>query len=92
MERTRAENRFNSRRKALRKRRIDRQTQGHYSTTPYYDNLHQYSKNKVHYSCPWCSPKSKDCPKHSDLKKAEFAKNVLKEYEDESYEEIQEPS
>lgn len=92
MERTRAENRFNSRRKALRKRRIDRQMQGHYSTTPYYDNLHQYSKNKVHCSCPICSPKSKDSPKHSDLKKVEFAKDALREYEDESYEEIQEPS
>ena len=60
MERTRAENRFNSRRKALRKRRIDRQTQGHYSTTPYYDNLHQYSKNKIHCSCPLCSSKTRN--------------------------------
>ena len=60
MERTRAENRFNSRRKALRKRRIDRQTQGRYSTTPYYDNLHQYSKNKIHCSCPMCSPKTRN--------------------------------
>ena len=91
MERTRAENRFNSRRNALRKRRIDRQTQGRYSTTPYYDNLHQYSKNKVHCSCPLCRLKSKDSPKHSDLKKIEFAKDALREYEDESYEEIQEP-
>lgn len=88
MERTRAENRFNSRRKALRKRRIDRQTQGR---TPYYDNLHQYSKNKVHCSCPLCRLKSKDSPKHSDLKKIEFAKDALREYEDESYKEIQEP-
>lgn len=25
---------------------------------PYYDNLHQYSKNKIHCSCPDCSGKS----------------------------------
>ena len=25
---------------------------------PYYDNLHQYSKNKIHCSCPDCSPKA----------------------------------
>lgn len=51
-------NRDVSRRKALRKRRIDRETQGHYSFTPYYDNLHQYSKNKVHCSCHMCSSKT----------------------------------
>jgi hypothetical protein len=53
-------NRDVSRRKALRKRRIDKETQGHYSSTPYYDNLHQYSKNKVHCSCPMCSQKTKN--------------------------------
>ena len=25
----------------------------------YYDNLHQYSKNKIHCSCPMCSAKTK---------------------------------
>ena len=24
----------------------------------YYDNLHQYSKNKIHCSCPMCSAKT----------------------------------
>lgn len=42
-------NRYNSRRKALRKRRL---------YPGYYDNLHQYSKNKIHCSCWLCSAKS----------------------------------
>ena len=32
----------------------------HASDYPYYDNLHQYSKNKIHCSCPMCSPKTKN--------------------------------
>ena len=36
-------------RKAIRKRRIVRQY-GY----DFYDNLHQYSKNKIHCSCPIC--------------------------------------
>ena len=27
---------------------------------PWYDNLHQYSKNKIHCSCPMCSPKTRN--------------------------------
>ena len=27
---------------------------------PYYDNLHQYSKNKIHCSCPMCSAKTRN--------------------------------
>ena len=88
---SRAYNRQMSRRKALRKRRISEQFCGIDTEHPYYNNLHQYSKNKVHCSCPLCRLKSKDSPKHSDLKKIEFAKDALREYEDESYEEIQEP-
>ena len=59
-----ARNRDLSRRKALRKRRIaneiyrNHDSQGEY--LPYYDNLHQYSKNKIHCSCPMCSPKTKN--------------------------------
>ena len=26
----------------------------------WYDNLHQYSKNKIHCSCPWCSAKTRN--------------------------------
>lgn len=37
---------------------------------PYYDNLHQYSKNKIHCSCPDCSGKtSRDGYTNSDKKK-----------------------
>ena len=89
--RSRAYNRDVSKRKALRKKRLAEEVYYNGKVYPYYDNLHQYSKNKVHCSCPLCRLKSKDSPKHSDLKKIEFAKDALREYEDESYEEIQEP-
>ena len=47
-----ARNREISYRKALRKRRIAREiySYGNY-ICEYYDNLHQYSKNKIHCSC-----------------------------------------
>lgn len=57
---SRAYNRDVSRRKALRKRRIDKQHQYYYGWKPYYDNLHQYSKNKVHCSCTMCSAKTRN--------------------------------
>ena len=41
--------------KALRKKKISEEV-GHII---YYDNLHQYSKNKIHCSCPSCSGLSK---------------------------------
>ena len=56
-------NRYNSRMKALRKQRIDRAIysyldRGRFAREHgYYDNLHQYSKNKIHCSCPLCSAK-----------------------------------
>lgn len=46
----RAYSRMMNRRKALRKRRIARHAVGF----DYYDNLHQYSKNKIHCSCWMC--------------------------------------
>lgn len=42
-------------RKARRKQRLDHEL----SYWPYYNNLHQYSKNKIHCSCPVCSQKTK---------------------------------
>ena len=52
-------NRYVSRMKALRKRRIDRDTYWHPDGYWYwYNNLHQYSKNKVHCSCPLCAAKT----------------------------------
>jgi hypothetical protein len=46
---TGGENRRKSILKALRKRRL---------YPDYYNNLHQYSKNKIHCSCPLCSCKT----------------------------------
>lgn len=43
-------------RKARRKMRLDRDI----SYWPMYGNLHQYSKNKIHCSCPDCSPKTRN--------------------------------
>lgn len=57
---TTAEKRHNDWKKAIRKRQIDRDTQGSSCyKQDMYDNLHQYSKNKVHCSCPLCSAKTK---------------------------------
>ena len=46
-------------RKARHKQRIDHYF-SHWWGCPYYNNLHQYSKNKVHCSCPDCSPKTRN--------------------------------
>ena len=70
--RSRAWRRHMDFRKAIRKRRIDLQDFYYwYSYAPdgvmdfssgagMYHNLHQYSKNKVHCSCPMCSPKTRN--------------------------------
>ena len=60
--RTRAERRHNDVTKALRKRKISEEVYTHMpgSTWNWYDNLHQYSKNKIHCSCPLCSVKTKN--------------------------------
>lgn len=62
-------------REALRKRNICR-TVYHLE---WYTNLHEYSKNKIHCSCPMCSPKTRSCdgeytPPVSDLRKIEAMK------------------
>ena len=82
---TGGENRRISFIKALRKRRIDRAVYHYYYRDRdygFYNNLHQYSKNKIHCSCPLCSAKTRNkgrrdrknyAPslnyKHSDIKK-----------------------
>ena len=53
-----AEKRHNDYKKAIRKRRIDRETKPSGWEHDWYDNLHQYSKNKIHCSCPLCSCKT----------------------------------
>ena len=57
---SRAYNRDVSKRKALRKKRIAEEVYYNGKEYPYYDNLHQYSKNKIHCSCPMCSPKTRN--------------------------------
>lgn len=56
---SRAYNREITRRKALNRRALDRRIYP-YSDRDYYDNLHQYSKNKIHCSCPMCSSKTRN--------------------------------
>ena len=70
--RSRAWRRHMDFRKAIRKRKIDFHDFYYwYSCAPdsvmdfsssagMYHNLHQYSKNKVHCSCPMCSPKTRN--------------------------------
>ena len=55
-------NRDVSIRKARRKRRIAREIYGWFEENEweYYDNLHQYSKNKIHCSCPYCNSKTRN--------------------------------
>lgn len=52
----RARRRKNSWRKACRKRDIVRYVYGW--PEGWYDNLHQYSKGKIHCSCPLCAAKT----------------------------------
>lgn len=55
-------NRDVSIRKALRKRRLAREIYRSWLNLEYeyYDNLHQFSKNKIHCSCPYCSIKTRN--------------------------------
>lgn len=50
-DRSRAERRYIDEVKALRKQKISKEVY-HFD---WYKNLHQYSKNKIHCSCPMCS-------------------------------------
>ena len=56
-------------RHARRKRRIARQVYKvwHWGETDwdYYNHLHQFSKNKIHCSCPMCSAKTRNKGKRS---------------------------
>ena len=85
--RTRAWRRYKNYTKAKRKREID--LQSHWWPYPYdnyltfwvnghrcgwYDNLHQYSKNKIHCSCPMCSTKTRNKGKR---KKSQYYAPVI---------------
>ena len=63
--RTTAERRRTDWKKAIRKRRIDRARNAVWPADSslgkdWYDNLHQYSKGKIHCSCPMCRRKTND--------------------------------
>lgn len=81
MARTRAWRRYKNYTKAKRKREIDIAVSWYpsfwpgYSDGEYvfpncgmYKNLHQYSKNKIHCSCPWCSPRTRNKGRHRNKK------------------------
>lgn len=59
---------------ALRKQKISREVFGH----EYYDNLHQYSHNKIHCSCPLCRSKSWSLGDNSDAQKSTKDQRRLK--------------
>lgn len=59
MARTRAWRRYKDYTKAKRKQDIDRERwRGSSWWHPWYSNLHEYSKNKIHCSCGMCSCKT----------------------------------
>lgn len=68
-------NRDVSRRKALRKRRLSEAIYYKGKEHPYYDNLHQYSKNKIHCSCPDCSSKTRN-KGHRRYKAGNYMKHI----------------
>lgn len=45
--------------KAIRKKKLS-ETHSWNIDFPYYNNLHEYSKNKIHCSCPMCSAKTRN--------------------------------
>ena len=90
---SRARTRYYMWRKARRKQRLDHELSwGNYY---FYDNLHQYSKNKIHCSCPMCSPKTrnKGHRRYKDgnynyslnYKTSELRKKILMDMDEEEY-------
>ncbi len=76
--RTRAERRHNNVTKALRKQSISKHNYGF----DWYDNLHQYSKNKVHCSCGMCRFRNvyePDAQPIQDLRRIEAMNYQIKE-------------
>ena len=63
--------------KALRKRRIDREKA---CSPDMYDNLHQYSKNKIHCSCPDCRGKDSslgaNSPRHRKISEQKIVESM----------------
>lgn len=95
-----ARNRDVSRRKALRRRRISRYDYFYRREgKDYYDNLHQYSKNKIHCSCPACSAKTrnkgrrdrKNYDRSINYKTADMRRVITMDYDEEETLGVQRP-
>ena len=88
--RTRAMHRFYDRCAVFRKQRI---VKAIYLSSNYYDNFHQYSKNKIHCSCPLCQAKSTRRREghvwaHSDEKKIQRMASQVQEFLTEDTKEV----
>ena len=74
-----AYNRDVFKRKALRKRRLADRLYRNWNDPDepfnYYDNLHQYSKNKIHCSCPACQTKTRN-KGHRRYKAGNYNRNL----------------
>lgn len=65
--------------KALRKKRIVEE----YYNWPWYDNLHQYSKNKIHCSCKICRGKdfrNRHIETPQERKKRDYEKEFVRDW------------
>ena len=79
---SRAYNRRMSYLKARRKQRIDKEkTASNDNLHLWYNNLHQYSKNKIHCSCPLCRAKTR----FNGLDIADLRKQEKMDYSEEEY-------
>lgn len=94
-DKSRAKRRKLDAKKAVRKRKLAKElypSDGE-SEWEYYNNLHQYSKNKIHCSCPLCRAKTSKKKnkygslernsknwKHSDKKKIEATKEKAEQF------------
>ena len=84
MKRNRAERRKNDYKKAKRKQDICHNVLPS-SCNEYYNNLHAYSKNKIHCSCPMCSAKSGRSNSIHDKKISDIKKRENLKYQEEDY-------
>ena len=76
----RAKRRKNDYAKAVRKKKLDEEI--HRNLSPWYNNLHEYSKNEIHCSCQMCRFRSGWYPDEkpaSDIRKEIAASYEIKE-------------
>ena len=92
--RSRAYNRDVSKRKALRKKRLAEEVYYNGKEYPYYNNLHQYSKNKIHYSAECYKTRNKgnrrwkrphNWSRSLNYKASDLRRQVSMDYEENEY-------